>query len=143
MRNAFSMLELVFVIVILGILAAIAIPKFSFTRGEAQSVSIQADIAQAISAIQREAFSKNHQASAINGDWIMQTAGLSKSRWIAVGNGIKLAKNGAVDSENDCVSFEFVDQRDILVEITPKPDSAICVKLAKEYESRRYPIIAN
>lgn len=143
MRKAFSMLELVFVIVILGILAAIAIPKFSFTRGEAQGVSIQADIAQAISAIQREVFSKNLPASAINGDWIMQTAGLSKSRWIAVGNGVKLAKNGVVDSENDCVTFEFVDQRDILVEITPKADSALCKKLAQNYESKRYPIIAN
>lgn len=143
MRNAFSMLELVFVIVILGILAAIAIPKFSFTRGEAQSVSIQADIAQAISAIQREAFSTNPPASSINGEWILQTAGLSKARWVAVGNGIRLAKNGVVDSENDCVSFEFVDQRDILVEITPKADSAICTKLAQSYESKRYPIIAN
>lgn len=143
MRNAFSMLELVFVIVILGILAAIAIPKFSFTRGEAQSVSIQADITQAISAIQREAFTNNPSASLINGDWILQTAGLSKTRWIAVGNGVRLAKNGAVDSQNDCVTFEFIDQKDILVEITSKPDSAICKKLAQSYESKRYPIIAN
>lgn len=143
MRNAFSMLELVFVIVILGILAAIAIPKFSLTRGEAQAVSIQADITQALSAIQREVFIKNPPSSSINGEWILQNAGLSKSRWIAVGNGVRLAKNGAVDSENDCVTFEFVDQRDILVEITPKPSSAICKKLLESIESKRYPLIAN
>ena len=53
MRGAFSMLELVFVIVILGILAAIAIPRFSLTRIDAQVVAIENDINNAISTIQR------------------------------------------------------------------------------------------
>ncbi len=35
-RSAFTMVELVFVIVILGILAAIAIPRFSATRDDAE-----------------------------------------------------------------------------------------------------------
>lgn len=34
-REAFTMIELVFVIVILGILAAVAVPKFSATRDDA------------------------------------------------------------------------------------------------------------
>ncbi len=34
-KNAFTMIELVFVIVILGILAAVAVPKFSATRDDA------------------------------------------------------------------------------------------------------------
>ncbi len=34
-RNAFTMIELVFVIVIIGILSAIAIPKFAATRDDA------------------------------------------------------------------------------------------------------------
>ena len=100
MRRAFSMLELVFVIVILGILASIAIPKFSSTRGEAEAVSIRSDLTQALSAIQREVFAKNLSANAINGDSMMQIAGLSKTRWIAVGSKIKLAKDGAVDRRN-------------------------------------------
>ncbi|WP_141045639.1 type II secretion system protein, partial [Campylobacter coli] len=36
MKRAFTILELVFVIVILGILAAIALPKFSSSRDEAE-----------------------------------------------------------------------------------------------------------
>ena len=37
MRNAFTMIELIFVIVILGILASIAIPKLSATRDDAST----------------------------------------------------------------------------------------------------------
>lgn len=141
MRKAFSMLELVFVIVILGILASIAIPKFSSTRGEAEAVSIRADLTQALSAIQREVFVKNLPASAINGDSMMQIAGLSKTRWIAVGNKVKLAKDGAVDSQNDCVTLEFANQKDLVVEIIPVADSILCEKLNKTYESKTIPLI--
>lgn len=135
MRNAFSMLELVFVIVILGILASIAIPKFSLTRSEAQSISIQSDLNQAISAIQRDVFMKNLQPSKINGVYIMETAGLSKARWIADGNGIKLAKDGAVDSQNDCVVFEFIHAKDLKVQIKDV-DTPLCQKLRKTYEEK-------
>ena len=38
MKKAFTMIELIFVIVIIGILAVIAIPKFSATRYDAQKV---------------------------------------------------------------------------------------------------------
>ena len=36
MRKAFTVLELIFVIVILGILAAIALPRFSSSKDEAE-----------------------------------------------------------------------------------------------------------
>jgi prepilin-type N-terminal cleavage/methylation domain-containing protein len=38
MKNAFSMIELIFVIVIIGILAVIAIPKLNATRDDASMV---------------------------------------------------------------------------------------------------------
>lgn len=143
MRKAFSMLELVFVIVILGILASIAIPKFSSTRSEAEAVSIQSDLTQALSAIQREVFVKNLSASAITAESMMQIAGLSKSRWVAVGNKIKLVKDGSVDSENDCVSLEFANQKDLVLEITPLPSSTLCNKLNKTYESKTIPLVTH
>lgn len=135
MRGAFSMLELVFVIVILGILASIAIPKFSLTRTEAQSISIQSDLNQAISAIQRDVFMKNLQPSKINGAYMIEVAGLNKSRWIANGNGIKLAKDGGIDMQNDCVVFDFINAKDLKVQIKDI-NTPLCQKLRKTYEEK-------
>ena len=50
-RDAFSMIELVFVIVILGILASVALPRLSATRTDAQISKGRADIASIRSAI--------------------------------------------------------------------------------------------
>lgn len=43
-RNAFTMIELIFVIVVLGILAAIAVPKLAATRDDAHIAQGRADI---------------------------------------------------------------------------------------------------
>jgi len=49
--SAFTMIELVFVIVVLGILAAVAIPRFSATRTDAQISKARADVSSIRSAI--------------------------------------------------------------------------------------------
>ena len=68
-RYAFTMIEMVFVIVILGILAAIAIPKFAATRTDAQISKARADISALRSAIMTE-----RQSRLIKGDssWVPQ-----------------------------------------------------------------------
>jgi len=43
MRHAFTMIELIFVIVIIGILAAVAIPKLSATRDDAYLTRLKAN----------------------------------------------------------------------------------------------------
>jgi prepilin-type N-terminal cleavage/methylation domain-containing protein len=43
-RNAFTMIELIFVIVILGILASVAIPKFTDTKNTAEATKEVADL---------------------------------------------------------------------------------------------------
>ena len=50
-KNAFTLIELVFVIVALGILSAIAIPKFAATRIDAQIAKGRGDVAAIRSAI--------------------------------------------------------------------------------------------
>jgi len=53
-RNAFTMLELVFVIVVIGILASIAVPKLAATRDDAQIAKGRSDVAAIRSAIVSE-----------------------------------------------------------------------------------------
>jgi general secretion pathway protein G len=53
-RNAFTMIELVFVIVVLGILAAIAVPKLAATRDDAQIAKGRSDVAAIRAAIVSE-----------------------------------------------------------------------------------------
>ena len=62
-KNAFTMIELVFVIVVLGILAAVAIPKFAATRTDAQISKGRADISSIRSAVVTE-----RQTRLIKGD---------------------------------------------------------------------------
>lgn len=62
-KKAFTMIELVFVIVVLGILSAIAIPRFAATRTDAEISKGRADVASIRSAIMTE-----RQARLITGD---------------------------------------------------------------------------
>lgn len=54
MKKAFTMIELVFVIVVLGILAAIAVPRFALTKSDAEITKGRADVATIRSAILSE-----------------------------------------------------------------------------------------
>jgi prepilin-type N-terminal cleavage/methylation domain-containing protein len=54
-RNGFTLIELLIVVVIIGILAAIAVPKFQTTKGKGYAASIKSDLRN-LSASQEDYF---------------------------------------------------------------------------------------
>lgn len=132
MQKAFSMIELVFVIVILGIIASIALPKLSLTRNDAQYTAIVADIQTIMSTIEQKYLVEDINPTQLNGDLIMESARLSSSRWIATNTGIRLAKNQAIDANNNCVFIDF-NQTNLVVRIDSTIQTPLCQKLSKQY----------
>jgi type IV pilus assembly protein PilA len=54
-RKGFTLIELLIVVVVIGILAAIAIPKFQTTKGKAYAASIKSDLKN-LSSVQEDYF---------------------------------------------------------------------------------------
>jgi len=59
-KDGFTLIELLIVVVIIGILAAIAIPKFSSTREKAYTASIRSDLRH-VANLQESYFAEHHQ----------------------------------------------------------------------------------
>lgn len=65
-RTAFTMVELVFVIVVLGILSAIAIPRLFATRDDAVASRVLTEIDQVVKNISADAVAKGVLAANLN-----------------------------------------------------------------------------
>ena len=74
-RKAFTMVELVFVIVVIGILSAIAVPKFAATRDDAIITKARTTVASV-----RSALSTERQKRILRGDFNTTLTSPSSSR---------------------------------------------------------------
>lgn len=116
MKKGFSLLELIFAIVIIGIIASFAIPKYMNSRNSALASTIKRDIVTATTSIQSY-YLVNREL-----DKISDALTLNTVNWTLTDKKISFVDNGT-----NCVNLEVKDSK-ISITIT-KDAGNVCKAL--------------
>ena len=131
MKNAFSLLELIFAIVILGIVASFAVPKYLDTKDSALVSTIKRDVSTAVSSIQSY-YLLNQKIEKID-----DAINLNEINWTKT--------DTKITDKNSCLSLEIktsdADVKSLDLTIDDTQTSDICVKVkASGLETTTYPL---
>ena len=118
MKKGFSLLELIFAIVVIGIIGSFAIPKYMNTRDSAQASTIQRDLVTATTSIQSY-YLVNRSI-----DDISKAITLNTINWT-----VATKKMTFVDDASTCVSLEITDANEISIAIDNDNDGGVCAAL--------------
>ena len=116
LKKGFSIIELIFVIAVLGIIAAVAVPKLMDSRSNALITTIKQDISTITSSIQSYHMLNNKI------DKISNSVNINTSTWVV--NDLKAM---FISEDKDCVTIE-INENKILVLIN-EDSSVLCQKL--------------
>ena len=116
-KNAFTMIELIFVIVILGILAAVAAPKLIATRDDAKIATFRADLSTAVTEIVAYSIAKKSVVSDLSVMSNIVSARVHASKAILSDNQVIFKIDGVdcvkirveVDATNDDLNVSLID----------------------------------
>ncbi|XOB63157.1 prepilin-type N-terminal cleavage/methylation domain-containing protein [Campylobacterota bacterium DY0563] len=116
MKSAFSLLELIFAIVIIGIISTFAIPKYLNTRNQALASTIQRDVISTINSIQSY-YLINRKI-----DNISDVITLNSKNW-----DIENKKMTFMEDEKKCLELSIIDKK---ISITVIKDAgSVCSEL--------------
>ena len=86
-RRGFTLIELLIVVVIIGVLAAIAVPKFQNTKGKANAASLRADLRNLVTAEEAYFYDNSAYTTDVNALNIRVTSGVTISFGAATSGG--------------------------------------------------------
>lgn len=119
MKSAFSLLELIFAIVILGIIASFAVPKYMDTKDSALVSTIKRDVNTAINSIQSY-YLLNQKIEKIS-----DTMNINDTNWTI--------SDLKITDKNSCLSLEVKTDsnsvKTIELTIDDTKDTTICKKI--------------
>ena len=138
MKKAFTMIELIFVIVILGILAAVAIPKLAATRADAEVSKIAQNVMTGASEIASYAMSNAKTADDLK---IMSNA---MANLESSGNAVLTNKKAVISIGGvPCLTLEIktdaTDDNLTISYITAGGDNK-CLALQSAVDASKYPM---
>ena len=76
-RRGFTLIELLIVVVIIGVLAAIAVPKFQNTKGKANAASLRADLRNLVTAEEAYFYDNSAYTNSVTSLNIRVTSGVT------------------------------------------------------------------
>ena len=140
MKNAFTMIELIFVIVIIGILAAIAIPKLSATRDDAKVSVLANNIKEIANELTAYAISQNVIKNNIRDMSNVLDSMIIQRYATQIDNSTINFKAGAI---SDCIILKKISGNgdvNITIDFNSNNTDNICKSLQRTIDTSRFPI---
>ena len=128
MKKAFTMIELIFVIVIIGILAAIAIPKLTATRDDASVSAMISHTRKTLSDLSAYYTSQGNKMWKDATVTVATSVPLETSCGHIIDSNTQLSPNTFVLCSDDvvCVSFSSIDEGNLTITNGVDTTSPIC-----------------